>query len=134
MHPEQLLEGCAELVALVMRFDHPADSIISRFFREHRGLGQRERATLAETAYRVLRHRNVYELMARSAPKINGKSMGNVHRRLAMLAFAAPRDYLFGGLHSAEREWVSACDAQMTGLPACSKRKPVNNFGPWCSL
>jgi 16S rRNA (cytosine967-C5)-methyltransferase len=113
MHPQQLLEGCAELIALVMRLDHPADSIISRFFREHRGLGQRERATLAETAYRVLRHRNLYELMARSAPKVNGKSMGNVHRRLAMLAFAAPRDYLYGGLQAAEREWVMACDAQM---------------------
>lgn len=109
MHPQQLLEGCAELVALVMRFDHPADSIISRFFREHRGLGQRERATLADTAYGVLRHRNVYELMARSAPK----GIGNVHRRLAMLAFAAPRDYLQGALLPLERAWIETCDAQI---------------------
>jgi 16S rRNA (cytosine967-C5)-methyltransferase len=109
MHPQQLLEGCAELVALVMRFDHPADSIISRFFREHRGLGQRERATLAETAYRVLRHRAMYELMARSAPK----GMGNLHRKLAMLAFAAPRDYLQAALLPLERAWVETCDAQM---------------------
>ncbi|TAG27006.1 MAG: RsmB/NOP family class I SAM-dependent RNA methyltransferase [Burkholderiales bacterium] len=109
MHPQQLLEGCAELVALVMRFDHPADSIISRFFKEHRGLGQRERATLAETAYKVLRHRALYELMARSAPK----GMGNVHRKLAMLAFAAPRDYLVGGILPLERAWLETCDAQM---------------------
>jgi 16S rRNA (cytosine967-C5)-methyltransferase len=109
MHPQQLLEGCAELVALVMRFDHPADSIISRFFKEHRGLGQRERATLAETAYKVLRHRNLYELMARSAPK----GIGNVHRKLAMLAFAAPRDYLVGGILPLERAWLETCDAQM---------------------
>jgi 16S rRNA (cytosine967-C5)-methyltransferase len=109
MHPQQLLEGCAELVALVMRFDHPADSTISRFFREHRGLGQRERATLADTAYGVLRHRNVYELMARSAPK----GIGNVHRRLAMLAFAAPRDYLQGALLPLERAWIETCDAQI---------------------
>ncbi len=109
MHPQQLLEGCAELVALVMRFDHPADSIISRFFKEHRGLGQRERATLADTAYRVLRHRSLYELMARSAPK----GMGNVHRKLAMLAFAAPRDYLVGGILPLERAWLETCDAQM---------------------
>jgi 16S rRNA (cytosine967-C5)-methyltransferase len=110
MHPLQLLEGCAELIARVMRFDHPADSIISRFFREHRGLGQRERATLAETAYRVLRHRATYELMVRSAPK----GMGNVHRKLAMLAFAAPREYLQNALLPAERAWVETCDAQIT--------------------
>jgi 16S rRNA (cytosine967-C5)-methyltransferase len=109
MHPQQLLEGCAELVALVMRFDHPADSIISRFFKANRGLGQRERATLAETAYRVLRHRAMYELMARSAPK----GMGNLHRKLAMLAFAAPRDYLQAALLPLERGWVETCDAQM---------------------
>lgn len=109
MHPQQLLEGCAELVALVMRFDHPADSIISRFFKAHRGLGQRERATLAETAYRVLRHRLLYELMARSAPK----GMGHLHRKLAMLAFAGPRDYLYSGLPPLERAWVETCDQQM---------------------
>ena len=109
MHPQQLLEGCAELVALVMRFDHPADSIISRFFKEHRGLGQRERAVLADTAYGVLRHRNLYELMARSAPK----GMGSVHRKLAMLAFAAPRDYLVGGILPLERAWLETCDAQI---------------------
>ena len=109
MHPQQLLEGCAELIALVMRFDHPADSIISRFFKEHRGLGQRERATLAETAYSVLRHRAMYELMARSAPK----GMGHVHRKLAMLAFSAPRDYLQAALLPLERAWVETCDAQI---------------------
>ncbi len=109
MHPQQLLEGCAELVALVMRFDHPADNIISRFFKEHRGLGQRERATLADTAYNVLRHRNMYELMARSAPK----GMGSQQRKLAMLAFAAPRDYLIGGILPLERAWLETCDAQM---------------------
>jgi 16S rRNA (cytosine967-C5)-methyltransferase len=109
MHPQQLLEACAELVARVMRFDHPADSIVSRFFREHRGLSQRERATLANTAYGVLRHRNLYELMARSAPK----GIGNVHRRLAMLAFAAPRDDLQGALLPLERAWIETCDAQI---------------------
>ena len=109
MHPLQLLEGCAELVALVMRFDHPADSIISRFFKTNRGLGQRERATLAETAYRVLRHRMLYELMARSAPK----GMGNLHRKLALLAFAGQRDYLYSGLPPLERAWLETCDKQM---------------------
>jgi 16S rRNA (cytosine967-C5)-methyltransferase len=54
MHPKALLDTCAALVALTLKFDHPADAIVSRFFRENRGLGPRERATLAETVYTVL--------------------------------------------------------------------------------
>ncbi len=109
MHPQQLLEACGELVSQVMRFEHPADSVISRFFKENRGFGQRERATLAETTYSVLRHRMLYELMARSAPR----GMGSLHRKLAMLAFTAPRDYLFAALLPLERGWVETCDAQI---------------------
>ena len=55
MHPKALLDACAELVAQVLTFEHPADAVVSRYFREHRNLGPRERATLAETAYTVLR-------------------------------------------------------------------------------
>ena len=41
MHPKALLDACAELVALTLKFDHPADSIVSRYFRDHRSLGPR---------------------------------------------------------------------------------------------
>lgn len=55
MHPKALLEASADLVGLVLKFDHPADQVVSRFFRDHREFGPRERATLAETVYTVLR-------------------------------------------------------------------------------
>ena len=35
MHPKALLEACSELVRLTLKFDHPADATVSRFFREH---------------------------------------------------------------------------------------------------
>ncbi len=108
MHPKILLEACTELVTQVMRFDHPADTILSRFFREHR-IGQRERAILAETAYRILRHRALYELMARSGPK----GMGSLFRKLSMLAFTAPREVLGEALMPLERAWIEECDLQM---------------------
>ncbi len=47
MHPKALLDACADLVRLCLQFDHPADAVVSRYFREHRSLGPRERATLA---------------------------------------------------------------------------------------
>ena len=47
MHPKALLDTCADLLQQVLRFDHPADAVVSRYFRAHRSLGPRERATLA---------------------------------------------------------------------------------------
>lgn len=108
MHSKILLEASTELVTQVMRFDHPADTVLSRFFREHR-IGQRDRAILAETAYRILRHRALYELMARGGPK----GMGSLFRKLSMLAFAAPREQLGEALQPLERAWLEECDLQM---------------------
>ncbi|MDH5205538.1 MAG: SAM-dependent methyltransferase, partial [Hylemonella sp.] len=66
MHPQALLDLCTELVRLTLKFDHPADAVVSRFFRDHRNLGPRERATLAETVYNVLRKKLLYEKLALS--------------------------------------------------------------------
>ena len=58
MHPKALLDACAELVRLTLQFNHPADAVVSRFFRDNRNLGPRERATLSETVFKVLRQKN----------------------------------------------------------------------------
>ncbi len=107
MHPEQLLAACSELVGQVLKFDHPADSVVSRFFRDNRGLGPRERATLAETTYTVLRKKNLFEAFAQGAPKGSGAK----ERKLAMLGFYGPRDYLKSVLTDAEKAWIDQCDA-----------------------
>ena len=91
MHPKALLDHCAALLAQVLRFDHPADAIVSRYFRENRQLGQRERGTLAETVFAVLRYKARFEMLARSGS-------GPKERRLAILGFAADRDLLAGAL------------------------------------
>ena len=46
MHPKALLEACTELIGAVLKFDAPADNIVSFFLRQHRELGPRERHTL----------------------------------------------------------------------------------------
>lgn len=81
MHPQQLLDACTELVKRTLTFEHPADAVVSRYFRENRHLGPRERATLAETAYAVLRKKTLFESLARSGS-------GARERRLAILGFA----------------------------------------------
>ena len=103
MHPKVLLELCTELVGQVLGFDHPADAVVARFFRDHKGLGPRERNTIAETVYAVLRKRLFYEHLAPSGS-------GSRQRRLAILGFAAPRDFLAGALTDTELRWLRQCD------------------------
>ncbi len=103
MHPKALLDACADLVRLCLQFDHPADAVVSRYFREHRSLGPRERATLAETAFAVLRKKLLFEQLARSGT-------GPKERKLAILGYAGPRDFLNGALNDTERAWLDACN------------------------
>lgn len=103
MHPKALLDACSELVRLTLRFDHPADAIVSRFFREHRGLGPRERATLAETVYTVLRKKNLFDHFAPSGS-------GPKERRLAILGFYGPGDFLRSALSDQEKNWLDQCE------------------------
>ena len=104
MHPKALLEACAELVGLALKLEHPADSVVSRYFRDHRSLGPRERATLAETVYAVLRRKLQFDHFAPSGS-------GPRERRLAILGFAGPRDFLKSALSDQEKDWLGQCDA-----------------------
>ena len=104
MHPKALLEACTDLLQQVLRLDHPADAIVSRYFREHRALGPRERATLAETVYTVLRRKLVFDHFAPSGS-------GPKARRLAILGFHGPRDFLAAALTPQEKDWLAQCDA-----------------------
>ena len=103
MHPKALLDTCAELVRLTLKFDHPADAIVSRFFRDNRGLGPRERATMAETVYTVLRNKLLFDHFAPSGS-------GSKERRLAILGFYGPRDFLMSALSDQEKNWLEQCD------------------------
>lgn len=103
MHPKALLDACSELVRLTLKFDHPADAIVSRFFRDHRGLGPRERATLAETVYTVLRKKNLFDHFAPSGS-------GPKERRLAILGFYGPGDFLRSALSDQEINWLDQCE------------------------
>ncbi|MCU0763997.1 MAG: RsmB/NOP family class I SAM-dependent RNA methyltransferase [Hydrogenophaga sp.] len=104
MHPKALIDEAAALLEQVFRFDHPADAVVSRYFREHRALGPRERATLSDTVFAVLRERLKLEWLARSGS-------GSKWRRLAILAFPGDRDFLKSALSDGEKNWLDACSA-----------------------
>ena len=103
MHPKVLLEACSELLRLTLKFDHPADAVVSRFFRDHRTLGPRERATLAGTVYTVLRKKLLFDHFAPSGS-------GPRERRLAILGFFGPGDFLRSALNEQEIRWLDQCE------------------------
>jgi len=104
MHPNALLELSAELIAVVNQLEAPADSTVSAFFRQHKNLGQRERACLAETVYALLRERIKFQNLAQSGS-------GSMHRRLAMLAWRGNAAFLRGALSPQEQHWLEQVQA-----------------------
>ena len=100
MHPNALVELATELLHRVLQLQHPADGLVSDFFRQHRTLGQRERHTLAETTYSVLRQRLLYQHLAQS-----GK--GEMERRLVLLAWQGNEGFLRAALSDTEQQWLA---------------------------
>ena len=125
MHPGALLDLATELLRAVLRFEQPADAVVSAFFRSHRALGARERHALAETVYAVLRQRLLMQHLASlgrpakteagaagakpaQATKIakSSKVAASPERRMAMLAWQGSPTFLRGALGPHEAQWL----------------------------
>jgi 16S rRNA (cytosine967-C5)-methyltransferase len=105
MHPKAVLDHCTAMVRELLRFQQPADAVLSQYLRVTKPrLGPRERHTLAETGYAVLRFKPRFEWFARSG-------YGDQARRMAILgmAFGLPSelDFLNGALGDAEHGWLT---------------------------
>ena len=101
MTPRALLESCASLLREVLTFEAPADGVVSAFFRKHKALGARERHTLAETTYDVLRRRLLYQHLAAQG------GSGPGERRMAILGWAGDAAFLQAALTPEEQAWLA---------------------------
>ncbi len=104
MHPNALLELATDLLHKVMQFQSPADMVVSDFFRQNKALGTRERHTLAETVYTVLRQKPLLQHLAQS-----GK--GEQERRLALLGWQGNAGFLRAALSEPEQQWLDQVQA-----------------------
>ncbi len=59
-----LLDACTAAFAAVLPLEQPADALLSGFFRSHPKIGQRDRATIADSVYAALRRRRLLERVA----------------------------------------------------------------------
>lgn len=89
------------LLPELLRFEQPADRIVSRYFRAEPQLGNRDRALIAESAFAILRRKNEFSQFASSGE-------GSQARRLALLGLLTALSE--GGLGSANRAESAIAD------------------------
>ena len=99
--PPAIIGFTEEVLREILRFTAPADSTLSRYFRDHPRIGSRERGAIAEGVYGLLRNKSVYGSFAESGS-------GSPMRRLTLLGLAdAVGVDSLGGLSVDETEWLN---------------------------
>ncbi len=63
----QRLDEAASALARVLTFEYPADSVLSRYFRDRHALGQHDRSFVAEAVFGVLRRKLLLDQLAPQA-------------------------------------------------------------------
>lgn len=93
-------------LAAMLRFEYPADAVLSHYFREHRQLGHADRGFVAETCFTVLR-----KLRSLSA-RCDGDA---TPRRLLLAALFCQRGWNLRELapvtHEGDAAWLAAAKA-----------------------
>src|ERR1035437_9424015 len=79
--PPAIIGFTEEVLREILRFTAPADSTLSRYFRDHPRIGSRERGAIAEGVYGLLRNKSVYGSFSESGS-------GSPMRRLTLLGLA----------------------------------------------
>ena len=99
------LQAIIDALTVILPARSPADAELSRFFREHRQLGQRDRALVADTVYAALRRRRLLEHVTPNATP----------REIALAALVKLQgvgiSQIEAALHGDERNWLAELKA-----------------------
>ena len=99
--PPAILGNTEEVLREILRFSAPADTTLSRYFKDHPRLGSRERGAVAEGIYAILRNKSFFTDFAEAG------SSATMRRLTIMgLAEAMGADSL-GGLTEEETEFLT---------------------------
>ena len=106
------LEAVVDALTVILPARAPADAELRRFFREHKHLGQKDRALVADTVYAVLRRRRLLEHVTPHATP----------REMALAALVKLQgvgiSHIDSSLREGEREWLAGLRAlDLESLP-----------------
>ncbi len=96
-----MIAHASDALSDLLAFNQPADAVLSAYFREHRQLGARDRAFIAETCYQVLRHKRQLEKLVRPARGMRWLVLASL-LRFGGLA----QKQLTDEVTSTERDWL----------------------------
>lgn len=117
------LTHAAVVLGEVLTFAHPADAVLSRYFRENRQLGHRDRGLVAESVYGILRR-------LRWLRRLCGE--GATPRQLLLAWLARSEGWSarqFEGLISpAEAEWIASIKALDPGQGSLAERADLPDW------
>lgn len=99
--PPAILGNTEEVLREILRFSAPADTTLSRYFKDHPRLGSRERGAVAEGIYAILRNKSFFTDFAEA-----GQSPTMRRLTILGLAEAVGADSL-GGLTEEETEFLA---------------------------
>ncbi|KAB2844439.1 MAG: RsmB/NOP family class I SAM-dependent RNA methyltransferase [Burkholderiales bacterium] len=111
------LSALTEILGALGGFAQPADLTLRNYFRAHPGLGQKDRARLAETAFAWLRHWRTMRELAGDDPRAHAllalKRFGGLSaRELSVDLSAREREWLRQAL-AREPSWEPAARAEL---------------------
>jgi 16S rRNA (cytosine967-C5)-methyltransferase len=99
------LEAIVEALTVILPARAPADAELRQFFRDHRNLGPRDRALVADTVYTALRRRRLLEHVTPHATP----------REIALAALVKLQgvglSQIESALHGGEKEWLAGLKA-----------------------
>ncbi len=110
-----MLAHASAVLGELLTFSQPADGVLSGYFREHRQLGGRERAFIAETCYQVLRHKRQLERLVQPAHGARWlvlaallRHAGLAQKQLAEVVSVTEREWLQALKSGPEPVWLLA--------------------------
>ena len=110
------IQSASQALRSVLRFDYPADSVLSRYFRDFRELGARDRAFVAEAVYGVLRRKRTLE-------RLCGEDMSTRKLVLAWLARVEGTTLrqLGDGLHGRDTDFFTEVKGRELGATSLAE-------------
>jgi 16S rRNA (cytosine967-C5)-methyltransferase len=118
-----LLAGARNVVHELLSFDYPADAVLSHYFRNHREIGARDRAFIAETAYAVLRRKRTLE-------RLCGERV--TPQRLVLVSLTRIAGYnnrqLAGALDEDEVKWLDSLREQRLDAGTLAERADLPDW------
>ena len=102
---QALMRQTATLLSDLLKFESPADARLGEFFRQHRELGTKDRAWIAETAYGVLRRYRYLRELTVTEPGEHEDTRKLILAWLIKVEGKSIRD-LEGMLDERQKEWA----------------------------